>query len=173
MIKISIFLIYLISSINYVLAEGYSVGNIVIPFTDSEHLIPCSEFVDEQYNFDLSLQCYLDTRGKSGQDVDIELPECYVVSEDSPDIVKTDEYNYIRLSIFDYFLGVLGFYFIPTGVIYIAETYDVEFIYRHEVGHYILGELEGDSDGAHLDIFWIECSTQYYDPSEESKEYHN
>jgi hypothetical protein len=144
--------------------------SILLPFTSEEQLIPCSVYFNEKEEFDKSLECLVDSRDSIDK-LHLPLPECYVVSKESVDVVQTSSYNYIRMSILSFASGgFLGYYDHNRVIVYVVETYDMKDIYYHEIGHYVLHFVYGDPDSTHSDIFWKQCSSTYYTPSQESIE---
>lgn len=141
----------------------------LIPFTKAEHLKPCREVFNEEKNFQEALTCTNATVFHKDNLTEVEVPECYVVSSDSPDVMESEDgsFNYISTSIL-LMQRILGFYEEETKTLYITETYDMEKVYRHELQHYFLHLKEGDGNGRHDHEIWQLCEPPYYEPSDEA-----
>lgn len=148
----------------------------LIPFTAEKHMKMCSDVMDIEQIYQDSLSCTLSTLyPDSTPDIPVEKLEklhdivnsCYVVTNTSPDIYSTDEFNYIKQY---HFFGnpILGFYDPRLFVTYITENVDMVEITEHEIQHHILNVLEVN-DGDHTHPVWYACRPPRYSPSEEAR----
>ena len=143
----------------------------LIPFTTQDQLIPCSEYFDEKLAVQESLSCSnneIFSKAPYGNPLqNVPVPNCYVISKNSPDLYIGEGFNYITSDIFQQ-ERILGFYETETKTVYLAETYDVRKVALHEYQHYFLDLMENDGNGRHDHNIWKKCEPPYYDPSKES-----
>lgn len=138
----------------------------LIPFTKKEDLMPCEKAFDASRNFNEALSCSNSTVFSSSPLKDVNPPQCYVITGNSPDVMESEDgsFNYISTSIL-LVERILGFYEEEDQTIYLVETYDMEQVYRHELQHYFLHLKEGDGNGAHDHAIWQSCEPPTYTPS--------
>lgn len=145
----------------------------LLPNTTYEHLQVCSEAFEVDKEFQEILTCANEkVFSKIGVKINPPKPLCYVVTDKSPDLSKSKEFNYVRIYMSKN-SKVLGFFMENPMVMYIAETYDIKFIYQHEMLHYFLKLVENSGDPNHESELWTVCSTARYSPSEKSIESHS
>ena len=148
----------------------------LIPFTAEKDMRLCEEVMDIEKIYSDSLSCTLSTLyPNSSPSISEEklnelhaiVNNCYVITNTSPDIYSTDEFNYIKE--YHFFGGaILGFYDPRLKVTYITQNVDMIEITEHEIQHHILNVLE-IPDGDHTHAVWYNCRPPRYSPSEEAK----
>lgn len=142
----------------------------LIPFTEPKHLKPCSEFIDVVGEFEKALECSnreIFSKAPYSKPITPEIPQCYIITKESPDVHQHRVFNYINFSMFTR-EGIVGFYEDKTKVIYIVENTDAPQVWRHELQHYFLDLVNGDGNGAHDDPIWQVCEEPRYTPSSEA-----
>lgn len=148
----------------------------LIPYTSEKDMKMCAEVMDIEKIYSDSLSCTLSTLyPNSTPDIQQEkldalhaiVDKCYVITNTSPDIYSTDEFNYIKEY---HFFGnpILGFYDPRLKVTYITQNTDIVEITEHEIQHHILNVLE-IPDGDHTHPVWYNCRPPRYSPSEEAR----
>lgn len=148
----------------------------MIPFTTSEHMKMCSEVMDIEKIYQDSLHCTIHTlypedvaliseeKVKALHDI---VDNCFVITNKSPDIYSTEEFNYVKQYHF-FGMPILGFYDPRLKVTYITENTDMIEITEHEIQHHILNVLE-IGDGDHTHPVWSSCRPPRYSPSEKAR----
>lgn len=168
-------LFYLITILTLTVGASKSTPNlqgdalILLPFTKPEHLRTCEDYFDQAKLFEQTLSCANKSVFKSKPLKSIKIPECYVISVNSPDVIVSPDgvFNFIGTSIL-LLNRIVGFYENQAKTLYLVETYDLPLIYRHELQHYFLDLAEGDGNGRHDHAIWDKCEPPYYQPSQEA-----
>lgn len=160
----------LLSSIILVIVAGAVSGFVkksdyvhwVISLTSWQQLKPCAAFFPERENFDIAVSC--------GEKVKIHnegvnIPRCFVIPKESADVRTVDEgkTNVVVIGLLYIRMAILGFFDDKDNSIYLVENSDIDYIYIHEIGHYILQLAYKDGDGRHLHQYWQTCATPTYD----------
>ena len=151
----------------------------IMPHTKWGHMKPCSEFMNEQEEFNKALQCanekaWPDSPLEGKEHLPLVPPRCFVVSTASPDVFSADDgsFNFIPLiGPFGLEGGIVGVYQQESMTVYVVENTDMNAVYRHELQHYFLHlhnpETEG---GGHDQHIWSVCEPPYYTPSDKAIE---
>lgn len=144
----------------------------MLPFTTKEYLKPCSDYFNVQEAYEKSLSCSNDkVFSKKPYNKRLnnlkDIPQCLVISKESPDIVKTRALNYLNITPI-IGAGIVGFYDDDTNTIFVIENFDQILVLIHEYQHYFLRIADGDANGEHDHNIWKKCSPPKYTPSDEN-----
>ena len=149
--------------------------NVVIhelfPNTHWSHLKPCGTLFHEQSEFQKALQC-VNTKVWSDKPlVNLVIPRCFIVSNDSPD-VRTDKTKFVN------FIpvpggAIVGVYQPKTQTVFVVSNEDAAIIYRHELQHHFQHGYYPSSLGAgHTGPIWEKCEAAQYTPSARARAIH-
>ncbi len=160
-IAVFIFLVFysLIATPSFVEFKKFS-RYYLLPHTTDTYLLPCSNFFNENKQFSNAIEC--SSKFIKG-DLPKKLPECFIVSKDSPDISYDDKHKFNFINPNSFILqAILGFYDDTTETVYLVENTMVEDesledIYRHELNHYFLDLVYEDGDSHHRHPSWMGC----------------
>jgi len=146
--------------------------NFLIPFTKSDHLSPCSNYFNVEEEYYKSLSCsnkkVFSKESYNKTLKDLVIPQCFVITTKSPDVVQTKALNYLNSTVLSND-GIVGFYDEKTKAIYIVENFDAPMIWRHELQHYFLDLVDKDANGSHDHTIWQRCEPKNYQISKEAQ----
>jgi len=113
--------------------------NPFLPNTTWDHIKPCGLYFDEIEEFNKANSCASEKVWPNDRLTNVGLPACYVITNQSPDILRVGLVNVAVYRVGNIALGaILGFYNTGTQQIFLTENIDIKEIYRHEVQHHLL-----------------------------------